>query len=38
MSKEVKVEALSLYEQMGGIYKEINGILYPDIPLGDEII
>ena len=37
MSKEVKVEALSLYEQMGGIYKEINGILYPDIPLGDEM-
>lgn len=27
----------SLYEQMGGTYKEINGIFYPNITLRDEI-
>lgn len=37
MGKEVKVEELSLYEQMGGIYTEIDGIFYPNITLGDEI-
>ena len=37
MSKEVKVEALSLYEKMGGTYTEIDGILYPDITLCNEI-
>ena len=37
MSNEVKMKTTSLYEQMGGIYTEIDGIFYPNITLGEEI-
>lgn len=28
-------EELSLYEQMGGTYKEMDGLYYPDIEIED---